>query len=56
MDMMQPALLGQLVVAASVCYAMHITFFKTKVAERQSVRQMAPVKAQVKQRSERWAV
>ena len=55
MDMMQPALLGQIVVAASVCYAMHITFFKASAVTRQRVREAAPMKTQVKQRSERWA-
>jgi hypothetical protein len=56
MDMMQPALLGQFVVAASVCYALHITFFKSTAGGKQRVRPAVPVKTAVKQRSERWAV
>ena len=55
MDMIEPAMIAQLVVAASVGYALHITFFKQNAAEKQRMRQVAAAKAVVKQRSERWA-
>ena len=48
--------LAQLVVAASVAYVMHITFFKPKAGDKDRMKQIAAVKYIVKQRSERWAV
>ena len=48
--------LAQLVVAASVAYVMHITFFKPKAGDKDRMKQNAAVKYIVKQRSERWAV
>jgi hypothetical protein len=56
MDLMQPALIGQFVVAASVCYALHITFFKSTMDGKQRVRPAVRDKTAVKQRSERWAI
>ena len=55
MDLLNPAQFAQFVVAASVSYAMYITFFKPKAGTRLRARQSAAVKQIVKQRSERWA-
>ena len=55
MDMFEPALLAQLVVAASVAYVLHITFVKQQFVQKQRARQTAALKTPVKQRSERWA-
>lgn len=51
--MMDPTLIAQVVVAASVAYALRITFFQPKPAEQR--RSSVAEKAVVKQRSERWA-
>lgn len=55
MDMFTPAMFAQLVVAASVAYVMHITFFKPAAAPKPAGRQPARAKSVVRQRSERWA-
>lgn len=51
--MMDPTLIAQVVVAASVAYALRITFFQPKLADRP--RQADALKTVVKQRSERWS-
>ena len=51
--MMDPTLIAQVVVAASVAYALRITFFQPKPVDR--TRQADAAKAIVKQRSERWS-
>jgi hypothetical protein len=56
MDMLQPAMFGQLVVAACVAYSMHITFFRPKAVDPRLAKQRAAMKDIVKQRSERWAI
>lgn len=56
MDIFEPALVAQLVVAGSVAYVLHITFFKQQLDNQRRARQVAPLRTHVKQRSERWAV
>ena len=56
MDMIEAAQFAQLLVAASVGYALYITFFRPKAGEKQRMQQVYAAKQIVKQRSERWAV
>jgi hypothetical protein len=55
MNMMDPALIAQFVVAASVGYALRITFFQPKAVDKRRAAYSAAAKVIVKQRSERWA-
>lgn len=60
MEMFEAVQFAQIVVAASVSYALYITFFKPKAGEKQRLRQgqaskQHAAKQIVRQRSERWA-